>query len=251
MVRKKGQITLFVIFGALILALILAGVYYKSEISKLANENILNRRVALPAQTAKVQSHIQECVDDMSLRLLYQLGSQGGLLRVSEDKGVSNEDLSIAYGYYSGKNVLPSLEDFKKEFSGFMNAFLPQCLYTGVFEKVSITPSTPVTNLELFDTKVRVVVKYPVQAQEGESVYKLDEPYNVEYPLRIKFLHGLSEDIVKKTASDPKSVDVSYLLGLDVKADVFPYDAKTFVYSLEDDKSVVQNNTYRYNFAVR
>ena len=249
--RKKGQVTLFAILGMVLVVIILVVVYYKASISELITKNVLQKEVVLPIEVGKVQKHVQSCVDDASKDLLYQLGAQGGLLRFPENKGVTSENISVAYGYYNGKNVLPSLEDFKREFSGFMNAFLPQCLYTGVFEKISLSPSTPATTLEILDNKVRVSVKYTIGVSEGESVYKLDQPYKVEYPLRIKFLHDLSDKIIKRTASDPKNIDVSYLLSLDAKVDAYPYDFKTFIYSLEDDKSVVNNVTYKYQFAVK
>lgn len=249
--RKKGQITLFTILGIVLVIIIIAMVYYKVSISEIVNKNILQKNIILPTEVDKVQQHVQRCVDITSKDLLYQLGIQGGLLRFPETKGITDENISVAYGYYNGQNILPSLADFKREFSNFMNVLLPQCLNIGVFEKVSINPSTPATTLDLLDNKVRVSVKYPISVSEGESVYKLDQPYKVEYPLRIKFLHDLSDSIVKNTASDPKNIDVSYLLTLDAKVDAYPYDSKTFIYSLEDDKSVVDNVTYKYQFAVR
>ncbi len=249
--RKKGQVTLFAILGIVLVVIILVMVYYKASISELITKNVLQKEVILPIEVGKVQKHVQSCVDDASKDLLYQLGAQGGLLTPTSQKGVITEDFSIAYGYYEGRNVLPSLTDFQREFSTFMNSFLPSCLYMAEFSKLKITPSRSSTTLEILNNKVKVSVKYPISVSEGESVYKLDQPYKVEYPLRIKFLHDLSNKIIKRTASDPKNIDVSYLLSLDAKVDAYPYDSKTFIYSLEDEKSVVNNVTYKYQFAVR
>jgi len=249
--QKRGQLTLFVILGIVLLVLILIMVYYRSAITETVSKDILHRQVVLPAEVRKVQDHVQNCVDDMSLIMLYQLGGQGGLLKPSADKGIVTDEFAIAYGYNNNKNVLPSLVDFRRDFSAFMNAFLPPCLELADFGKLSVEPSKPSTSLDFLDDKVSVSVDYPITVKEGENIYKLDDTYEVEHPLRIKLLHDLGDGIVKKTISDPKNIDVSYLVSLGVKVDIYPYDTKTLVYSLSDDRSVVANTSYEYRFAAR
>jgi hypothetical protein len=248
---KRGQLTLFIVLGMILLVLVGIMVYYRASITETVNKNILHRNVAVPREVNDIQDYVRGCVDDMSVVMLYQLGAQGGLLSPSGEKGVITDQFSVAYGYYTGKNVLPSTVDFKREFSSFMNLYLPNCLSLGDFGKFHVTPSKPSTSLEFLDDKVKVSVDYPLTVSEGESVFNVDEPYTVEYPLRIKFLHDIANGIVTRTASDPKNIDVSYLLGLGIKVDVYPYDTKTIVYSLSDSKSVFRNSTYEYRFAVR
>lgn len=249
--EKRGQLTLFVVLGIILIILVLIMFYFRASITETISTKILHKEAVLPAEVRNVQSYVKNCVDGNSLILLYYLGAQGGLLSPSGDQGVVNNYVAIAYGYDNGKSVLPSLVDFNTEFSNALNSFLPTCLAMNNFGNLQVTPSRPSSKLDFLDDKTRVTVDMPVTVTEGESTYNLKDPYVIDYPLRIKLLHDLGSNIVRKTASDPRNIDVSYLLGLGVAVDVYPYDAKTFVYSLSDDRSVVSNTNYTYRFAVR
>ncbi|MFH1210939.1 MAG: hypothetical protein V1645_03405 [archaeon] len=249
--EKRGQLTLFVVLGVVLVILILLMVFYRSAITETVSTKILQKQVVLPADIREIQDHVQRCVEANSLITFYYLGEQGGLLVPSGDKAFVNDDFSVAYGYDKGKNVLPTLVDFRREFSNSMNDFLPGCLASVDFGKLNVVAKEPSTSVDFLDDKVRVSVDYPITVTEGENTFKVDDPYEVEYPLRIKFLHDISDSIVKRTISDPKNIDVSYLIGLGVKVDIYPYDNKTFLYSLEDSRSVYRDVLYNYRFAVR
>ena len=249
--QKKGQLTLFVVLGVVLVILVALMVYYRASITETVSKNILNRNVALPREVKEVQDRVQRCVEANSIITLYYLGEQGGILVPSPDNSFMNDNLAVAYGYDKGKNVLPALVDFRREFSNSMNDFLPGCLASGDFGKLNVQGKEPSTSVDFLDDKVMVSVDYPITVNQGETTFNIDDPYEVEYPLRVKFLHGLADGIVKRTISDPKNIDVSYLVGLGIKVDIYPFDNKTFVYSLEDSKSVYRNVTYNYRFAVR
>ncbi len=249
--KKRGQLTLFLVLGIILVILVFVMVYYRAAITDTVSKKVLNKAVVLPSNVKNVQSYVQSCVEDNSLSSLYYLGGQGGLSSPTPNNAFVSDDFHAAYGYYNGKNTLPSLADFERDFSASMNSFLPTCLASADFNKLKISPSKPSTNLEFFDDKVKVSVDYPLAVSEGESVYNLNDPYEVEYPLRVKLLHDIGGSIVKKSASDPTNIDVSYLLDLGVRVDVYPYDEKTVIYALSDIKSVINNASYYYVFAVR
>lgn len=249
--QKRGQLTLFIVLGIVLLILIAIMIYYRSSITETVNKNILQKQLTVPADVQKVQDHVQGCVNDMSVIMLYQLGSQGGLLNPSAQNGIVTDNFAIAYGYNAGKSTLPTLVDFRRDFSNFMNSFLPQCLGIADFGKLNVKGTKPSTSVDFLDDRVKVSVDYPIKVSEGETVYTLKDSYDLQYPLRVKLLHDVGDSIVKRTASDPKNIDVSYLLTLGVKVDIYPYDNKTFVYSLEDTQSVYRNASYVYRFAVR
>jgi len=249
--QKRGQLTVFMIIGVVLVVVIAIMVVYRSAITETINKEILQKELALPPDVQKVRDHVQGCIEDASPTVLYQIGAQGGLLVLTEDNGFVTDEVSAAYGYYKNKNILPSLFDFRNDYSRFMNNYLPVCLSTGDFGKLKVVPLKPSTSIEFLDDKVKVSVDYPLTVTQEESVYNLRDAYKVEYPLRVKFLHDLSDGIVEKVASDPNNIDISYLLDLGVNVAVYPYDKDIVIYSLQDTKSVVEDTLYVYRFVVR
>ncbi|MEM4245153.1 MAG: hypothetical protein QW404_01795 [Candidatus Nanoarchaeia archaeon] len=248
---KRGQLTVFMIIGVVLVVVIAIMVVYRSAITETINKEVLQKEVSLPPDVQKVRDYVQDCIEDASPMLLYQIGAQGGLLVFTENKGFTKDDVYIAYGYYKNKNVLPSLGDFENDYAKFMNNYLPICLSAGEFGKLEVVPLKPSTNLEFFDDKVRVTVDYPLTVNQEGGVYNLRDAYKVEYPLRIKFMHDIGDRIIKKVESDPKNIDISYLLDLGVDVTIYPYDKDVIIYSIQDTKSVVGDTPYVYRFVVR
>ena len=237
--NSKGQITMFVVLGIIILASVAIGYYMMSSVNESAAESETKIASKLPADVAEVRKAISECVQYSLEDAIAQAGMFGGYTEPKTDALFTNMAF-VNYAYLNGRKILPTLQNLQDNIADYMAGTIPTCVDTEN-EKFQITLPGPKATVEISDRKVFADVDYKVVLKSGDSSFTLSEPFKVESSVRLKALYDAASKIAAKAVESPDNINVDYLLTLGEEVDVIPFDEKNVIYRILD-KSVTLNS---------
>ena len=232
-IGKKGQVTLFIIIGLLILIAIGVFFYVKTYVLKEKLDiNLEQDDVAAEAKV--VQDYLTSCVSGIGKEGVVLLGLHGGYINTS-DSSYTNRDLSfnplnptnadgvffhdweIPYWWYletsntckqcsvTRKNI-PSLQEMQDQISLYVKRQLPGCLDgfsslsqqgITVEEKGTLRVDTAIAADSVF-----IQVHYPLAVTVGESVTGLEKSY-VELSVPLEKIYNTAFALVEKQVNEP------------------------------------------------
>lgn len=243
---KKGQITLFVILGVIIIGAIALGLYFRQQIVSSQTLKEVAETSELPPELESLKEDIQECANAVSDEALYFVGQQGGYF-LAPDDSIQVEDTAIAYGVQNGVKTLVSEDAFKSEVSSYIEAFLPGCVDYSPYAEFELFDQSPVTAVNINDENTNLEVDYKVTAQKGENAYNLFEPYEVVLPLRVKNVYEASSKIADDIASSPEEFDIARILSYGMDVQLENLGSNVIVVNVKDRAA---ENNYEFQFGV-
>lgn len=170
---KRGQVTAFIIVGLVVLIVIILALFARDAGIGVAPKKYLQSSL-LP-----IQDEVRRCSEDVAIRGLDILGSQGGDMN------------PVNYRLYNGNkirylctnipkdtrcmNALDPLSKMEKQLNDFMNFELQECLDVNKFKGFSKTydleAGMPKVSSKFLDENVLVSVDYPITlSKDGESI---------------------------------------------------------------------------------
>lgn len=251
---NKGQISLFVILGIIVIGVIAFTMYFKSTAMESVAEKEAKIMAALPSDVAEIRKDIAECSQQLFEEALVEVGRYGGYNTPLENS-LSVGDNFVTYGYFEGRKVLPTIETVKAEMAEFIEVFLPDCVDFSQYGLFEIEDQEPDVKMDIFEEGVEAEVSYDVTAKQEGKEFRLDEPYGAEASVRLLGVHESAKKIVDKAAESPETLDIDSLLELNVDVNVIPVDEKSVVYSIEDKDSkltgVEGEQSFKFIFATK
>lgn len=174
---KKGQITIFIAIGLIIV--ILAGfMFYVQSLT-------FDRDDTIPEFQTPVQRFVSQCLADTARDAIVRLGMQGGYIDLPEStyRNPRSYIQELSGGprtplwLYNGQMIIPSERSVEGQISEYVNQNIGFCLQGLGFEEgirnISIT-GTPVSSVMLTQTDVVVELNYTVSAVEDGSFSSYD-----------------------------------------------------------------------------
>ncbi|MFH1332618.1 MAG: hypothetical protein ABIH53_00050, partial [archaeon] len=184
--QKRGQVTLFIILGILLVVVIVVATYYKGDVLK---EALLSttKVTTFPEDVELLKDEISDCHLMVAQDGLELLGEQGGYIFPPEDSLVT-EDRVIAYSY-DGKAQVPSIATMQQELQDYMEIILPLCPdYETYEEQFVLETGASSSTVTVKKDKVTFETTYPISATKGEDIYKISEPYTATFDVRLNTL---------------------------------------------------------------
>lgn len=211
---KKGQITIFIIIGIVLLLSLILVLTLRKEIVTFTTDEII------PPERGKVEQFVTSCIDRVGEEALFRLGLQGGYVYMPdhiENDGWKHLRISpmnvVPFWAYGEVTNVPSLEDLQKEIDVYMEENLRACLFDlepfqstyDVVEKSRIESST-----EIVDTKVIFNVDWALEVRDkaGELVTELVN-HRSENPAKLKRLHQTAERVILREMAEFKFEDLT------------------------------------------
>lgn len=238
--NKRGQIAIFVII-AVIIVLGIAGFFLLKDRA----EDTTN----IPDEFVPLSTNIQNCVDNLSLNSVVLAGITGGKIS-SEGDLLDINDSYISWGYYEGEDKLPDLSEIEGNIENFIHESLPSCFIVNTYSGYEISFEESVAKAEIGEETVLIKVNYPYNALKGENRIRVNPVYDSEIRVQLGKMHQTAESIIQRHQEEER-IDLVYLLDLDFKVDVISVDNKTFIYSISDENSKINNYPYIFRFANR
>ena len=217
--KKRGQVTLFIILGILLLLAIVLVAVFREKITIFLPERIV------PTQTTPIQRYIEGCADTVARQGLALLGAQGGYIWLPplvENNPLASIDtgIKIPFWQYYNENRIPSLELMQAQLGRYMNENLRACLdgldafrtqYTIVEKGAVATDATATDQLVAFQ------IYYPldIMNKEGTKITEITQ-FRVDVPFKLKSMHAVARSIMETEARDMRLEKIAIdLLALD------------------------------------
>lgn len=242
---KRGQATIYVILGLVIVIII--GVLLYLMFRQSENKIDVN---TLRQQSEDVKVLIKNCFEQNFLQALYIAGLQGGYIKVNENSVSINNDLSISYGYYEGQDLLVDYEKFSSEITNYLNFAVEKCADFSAYKEFDVQKmSDSRSRIDIFDDKVKGRLSYSVKVSKNNEVITYDELYTVDYNIRVGKILKTAKAIVESEKRNPDYIDLAYLMDSDLDIKIYDIDVNKNLYVITDDQSVVNGVKYVFEFA--
>lgn len=221
MSTKRGQVTLFIIIGILLVLALVVVVVFREE---LTLSRILPERI-FPTKTSALQTFIEGCAQQVGLDGITLLGAQGGYIWLpsfieSNPLAVIDTGIKVPHWQYQSENRMPPVELMEAHLSRYMNENLRSCLdnleaftqdYT-IIEKSDLSTETSLT-----DDDVDFEITYPldIMDKDGKKITSIESFY-VEVPVKLKHMAEVGSAIMETEAREMKFEKIAVdLLALD------------------------------------
>lgn len=124
--RKKGQVTIFIISGILILILIIAIIYIASLTKE--SEAELTTKESFDVDSEDVRKFIDLCIQKTSYDGLKKLGKKGGYTKGDDDIPPLIQYSGTSYWYYDQGSIQPTLNQTGIRLERYIDSHLANCI---------------------------------------------------------------------------------------------------------------------------
>ncbi|MBI2666373.1 hypothetical protein HYX13_02060 [Candidatus Woesearchaeota archaeon] len=249
MFAKRGQITIFIILG--ILLVIIAGIVIFSFSLKMPQQKVT------PLQTEAVVQMVEKCLEQTAEKAILTTGKRGGyfILPLEATTGLRDD---VPYFKNGMNDFFPSSEKRAEEIGKYIDTMLDFCLDFTVFEKqgYNIIVKSPYTKVVLSDVskpQLDIRTELPLTFKKGLQTKKL-EFFRVRLPaeqLQKDFL--VAQEIVK--TQEGRGICITCFSDLadenSLFVEVLPYYDNVYVYEITDEDYVLGDEKYVLRFAVK
>lgn len=233
---KKGQVTLFIILGIVIVIVIgaLFALRGLAVSSRLYNER--GESVSVPVQLAPVTDVISDCIENTALEALNLMGLQGGYINIPQDilarstlnifsnSLYVNKGLQVPYWSYESisgvqKENVPTQTQMQDELSSYINDNLQSCFSLDIeafedqgYEIATQDDISATSNIK--DDYVEVRVEYPVDIKLKDVQKKVQTHYrkiDTNYGKLYKLALGILKEENTGYFLENKTLDVMYV----------------------------------------
>lgn len=228
-ILKKGQVSLFVILGILLVLALALVIVTRSELFSFGDE-------VAPTDTAQVSTFLTSCIQQVGDEALFLVGLQGGHIDLDpttirdQSQSVSLSPMHAVPFWAHGPDVaIPTLDEIRERINLHLERNVPDCFFNedpfsqtyDITERSPITADTVVTPAKVifnvdWDLEVRTKqgeVETQIREHAAESVVKLGRLHEIasrimEEELRTLKLEDITQDLI---AFDHPSVPVNGL----------------------------------------
>ncbi len=211
---RKGQVTIFIIMGILLLLAVLLIVFVRKEIVTFKPE------VIIPTQRGEVENYVASCIEKIGDEALFIVGLQGGYIKVPAElaaDGSTHLRLSpmhvVPFWAYGTVENIQSLEQIKQRIDSYMEENLKECTFGlepfqqtyDIIEKSGITANT-----EIVESKVIFNVRWNLEVRDkaGEIITEILD-HAVESPIKLKKVQETARRIIEQELQTLKLEDLT------------------------------------------
>jgi len=242
--QKRGQVTIYIILGIVILVVFGLIFFLRNEIVKNDFQSQL-ARVKVPEQIQPIKNYVDECLEETIMSGARNIASKGGYLEVPfEDvpRSVLNPfsnslelgSSGVAYWYYKSANNLdktqvPTIESMEEDLEEYINDNFDFCLkgldryWEEGFEISYEEDVTSEVNIE--DSHIEVKVFTPTDIKK-DDVGKYFDQHLVDVNVNLGKLYNLAVDVFEEENENKflehKTIDIM------VVYDEIPYSNTEF-----------------------
>jgi len=245
---KRGQFTLFVILGIVLILIVGVVYYYRADLFSALG---IAEEIAYPSEVQEVVDATQECVEDVAKDAVTDVSLSAGYYNPGPEFAYAFGDTFIPYGYYAGSNILLLPEQMEAGIEAYvLNHVVEQCyfLHPNVVD-FNLTLVGVGVDAVLQNESVDFTVELPMTAQLGANSYDLPKEYEFQVFAKFGYVYVAAFNIVQQSVADPNYFDYTAMLAQGVNVDVLRMDDTTYVFILSDPTSYDGEEEYRFMFA--
>ncbi len=214
MLKKRGQVTVFIILGLIMmLSFVMVTLLTKETVKR--NQEPPEAAVVHKISTDPIQNYLENCLQEVTEEGIYLISNQGGYLQPEGDETPDLGSEAEWYDYYYENGRLPFLldgeeitlrskEEMQEALSRYILKKSQKCFEElAVFEEQGFSLRLPESSSEMIkaeviinDDKVQVQLELPLEAARGEKTTQYNL-FQTESELRLGTLRQVAQDVMQ------------------------------------------------------
>ncbi len=242
---KKGQITLFIILGIILLLSVMlyfAIQYVSRAPAKITPADFASLRNALT-------TGIEKCIEKETRNGAELLSLQSGYLTLPASV-ITIASTPFPYGLEGRTKTLPTRSDIETNLASYVAAAVPKCIGEGKFQGIEIKKDTPTAKVTITNELILVQLAYPIRivaSQKEESI----SSFQARVPLRLGYVHSTVDELVIKLQAEPDWIDMTYLSQHPLHIVIYPATSEGYLLTVEDSESKVPGGNLTFITAIK
>lgn len=228
---RRGQVTIFIVLGIIIVAIIGTTIYYKDDIINSLKKQGILKQTNLPDEVQKIYDYTESCVAQTTIDGANILGSQGGYITmpinsipITQDNPFSNKlivlssaDMETPYWFYQTSNGLfksqiPTIDDMESQLNVYVKENIRKCLLNLTsFDEAEITYSIVDVKTEINDESLLVDAYIPMNVIYKEDEFTFNQ-FKLQLDIPLGNLYKISKEIIdlenRRYFLEEKTVDI-------------------------------------------
>lgn len=253
--KQKGQITIFILLGLLVLLFIIFFISLNAYVG--IDERRSKQKIILELdQTAQsMNALVESCIKTIGEETLITIGYNGGHAGLIEPyfDGVI---FTSNYIYYLGEKDAPSLDETREALEELMNEHVPKCVIgynteNFFYQGATVNAANINTSVVISDNLVLFTVHWPLTLQIEESEKRLEDFAPISFSVRLKQIILFVEKFAHQLEINPYFIDTFYLLQQNLSFDIALFNNDTYVILISDNQSIINYEPYSFLFAAK
>lgn len=246
LMKKRGQFTLFVVLGIVVVLLAALFFVFKDDIFSFTG---ISSELSYPSEIQEVVDHVQECVDASSYEAVINIGYTGGYYSLPEQSYVA-DSYAVPYYLYDGEDLTLDSEGLHSELNNYIDALVDSCVNVEQFSKFSISKGEITVDSMIAENLVSVTIEYPMTVSVDDGSYSLTDSYETEIEANLGWVYGVATQIVAADLENPDEINYETLLSYGLSSIIVaPVNNETYVYVLQDTTSFNSEQNFTFLFA--
>ena len=256
MARKRGQVTIFIIIGILILATF-SIFYYLQYISTGSQEINAQRIFSFGFDIAPIKNYIEDCLKTTSINAVKNISEQGGYYNLDNVLSTNSSSLyQTAYYFYEDRNLMPNKQTVEKEIENYIDDHILFCINEfNVFKEQGFNISFDYikNSVTLNPNEISTSIDMPVEiSKEAQKKYLKTFLISLN-DARLGSMLETASTLIDKQLYEPDYIPLSYTYDVAEKDDFFirienEEDSNTYFFIIIDNSSsqkLVYANKYK------
>ncbi|MBW3015535.1 hypothetical protein KY330_03875 [Candidatus Woesearchaeota archaeon] len=200
--NKRGQITIFLIIGILIVVLL--ALFFI----------VRDKEITPEFDTAQIKSFTETCLNKVSKDGLYFISLQGGYYDTPEPNRAYSY-IKIPY-YWDGTAHVPTKETIERELEKYIDNELPECIdgfNTFTQQGYSFQLQEPMSDVMILASTIDIKLSLPVKITKDESIVKLNH-FTSALAFDFNNVYDLVTRIVDEQKKTPDSIPLGFITDL-------------------------------------
>lgn len=248
---KKSQVSLFLIFGIVMVAGVML-ISYLSSSSPQA-ESLKKAEVPSASETIfsiePVKLNIGYCAESSLKDAIEHMGFYGGYYLVPEPK-IDYFGQEIPLYAQAGKNTAPSINEIESQIAEYVKEQLPLCVNQLQFEGIAIQGDIKSVSAVIGAESVSIYADYAIEARMTDKTSTISST-RAEVPARLHTVYEIAANISNEAISG-NAVCMDCLIELAEQHNVF-IDVQVYgdnvIYTIFDNQTNINNDEYIFSFA--
>lgn len=253
MFQKKGQITLFIILG-IVLVVTFILVFYLFQNNADKGDTEIQQIQSFESSISPINDYVESCIESVAKDATVWIGNHGGYFEIPAYDDDNYE--GIAYYFYINRNSMPSKELVEKEFSKYMDWQLFFCIRNFVdFEKMGfeIEQGEINTTTIIRANTILFNVNFPIKISREQNTKQLVSFQGSMDNVRLSTIYDVSKLITYGQMEDYNSVCLSCIVDWGIEneldIDLSRLDNNSLLFTIRDYNSIIEGIPYEYRFA--
>jgi len=252
-VNRRGQVTVFIIVGIIVLAISAAIFYIASILQTDSIETAELETYSALTVKASFTGFVESCLSDTVGEGLFLLGFYGGLIYPEENPPMLvTEDYLINYAEFNDISGFSNLR-MEEDLARYVTENIYLCFDEfSEFEKQGMTiegdEESMSARILILDNIVQAELNYPVKIILPDDDKVEFDSFLTEVDTNYGDMLNLAEEI--STDSDGQ-LNPNTFIDSDYFVTVFPFDASNTIYTITDEETLVNDAPLTLMFAVK